>query len=162
ILGDMHAATLRALDRDAGPDHLAQPVDVQGNDVEPPLERVAHGVRPRLGAEETDPELEAAGPDAGLLDGLGEVERVGRRAAEHGAAEVRERRQLAVGEADRDGDDSSADALGAIVEPEPTGEEAIAIRVLDDVTRPDAAHHQGPRHHLAPEIEIAARVGDYG
>src|SRR4030095_203971 len=98
ILGHVQAAALRALHRDAGPDHLAQPVHVERDDVEPLLERLAHALGPWLRTEEPDPELESPRIDAGLRDRFGQMEGVGRRAAEHGTAEVLERRELPIRE----------------------------------------------------------------
>ena len=75
-------ARLRALGGDARADDLAQPVDVERLQAELGLELGAHGLGPRLGAEHADLERELVRADPRLAQALGDVQRVGGRAAQ--------------------------------------------------------------------------------
>ena len=99
---------------------------------------------------------------AGLLDRLRQVERVRGRAAEHRAPEVLEGDELPVREAARHRDHRGAQRLRPVVEAEAAREEAVAVRVLHDVARAHAARPKRPAHHLRPDVEVPARVGDDG
>ena len=148
----------QALGRDAGPAHLREAVEVHGGQAELTIDLGTHRLGPRLAAEEADLELERRGIDPGVLDRLGDDERVGRRRDERLAAEVREQHRLARGEPPRDRDHGRADALGALVEAMAAGEQAVGVGVVDEHARPDARHRHAPRHQLGPRVEVGACV----
>ena len=77
-------------------------------------------LRPRLGAEDACAERQPRG----VLDVVGDRERVARRAAEDLGAQVLEQLRLARGVAARRGDGRAAEPLGAVVQTEAAGEEA--------------------------------------
>ena len=126
------------------------------------LDLAAHRLRPGLGAEDADAQLQGGRVDAQLPHRLGHVQRVRRRAGEHGRAEVLEDHDLALGVAARDRDDRRAEPLGAVVHAEPAGEQAVAVGVVDDVAAPDAGARQRAGADLGPGVDVAQRVADDG
>ena len=100
VLLDVRAvALLDALGGDARPDNLRQPVHVQCRQPELSFDRVAHLFCPRLGAEDPNLQLQAIQADALLGERLGDVERVGRRAAQRLGAHVFQHHHLALAHA---------------------------------------------------------------
>ena len=123
---------LLALARDAGADHLGEPVDVRAHDAEAGVDLASHGLGPRLGAEQRVAEAELVGRHSALAKGLRERQRVARRARYYVRPEILDQHQLALGEAARDGNDRQTQPLAAVMKPEPAGEEPVAVRVVQE------------------------------
>ena len=130
---------LAAFAGDARPDDLRQAVDVDRLDAEPRLDVAAHGVGPRLGAEDADVQRQFAEVDAHAFGDFGDVERVGRRRAQDVRAEILQQRHLPLGAAARQRHHGAAEPLGAVMRAEPAGEQAVAVGVVHDVAGPRAA-----------------------
>ena len=111
---------------------------------------------------EADAQGQVLGSQAAVAGRVGEVHGVGRRAAQGGRAEVAHDLELPLGVAAGDGHDGAAQALGAEVQAEPAGEEAVAVGVLQQVARRHAARGEGPGDQVGPDVEVAARVADRG
>ncbi len=79
---------------DAGPHDFRQAVDVDRLEAQPLLKIAAHRVAPRFGAEEPDPQRRMPQIDPLFQRNLGDVERVGRRGAQHVRPEVAAARSL--------------------------------------------------------------------
>jgi hypothetical protein len=94
-----------------------------------------------------------------LPGAVDEVEEVGRRAADGGHAEILHHHDLPVGVAARDGNDGGAEAFRAVVGAEAAGEQAIAVGVLDDVARVQAAGGEAAHHDLGPHRHVVLGVG---
>src|SRR5262249_29482683 len=131
-------------------------VDVEGRQPECRLDRLAQPLRPRLGAEDAGAEAEARG----FGDVVGDRERVARCATEDLRAEVLEQLCLPRRVPARRRDDRAAEALGAVVETEATGEEAVAVRDVDERAGPGACGRKTTRAAVRPGREVAARIGD--
>src|SRR5581483_7026582 len=56
--------------------------------------------------------------------------------------------------------DGGAEPDAAEMETDAAGEQAIAVRVVHDTALPRAGTIERTRTHLAPEIEVSARVAD--
>ena len=145
---------------DAGSDDLRQPVDVQRGQTERRLELLAHRLRPRLGAEHPDLQRELVHPDARLAQALRDVQRVGRRAAQHLPLQVAQQQRLARRDAAGDRDRQRAERLGALMEAEPAREQSVPVGVVHDHAGAHARHRHAARHHLRPDVEVVLRVGD--
>ena len=157
VLVDVRAAQpFEALGRYAGADDLREPVVVDRGDVERFLDRAADPLRPRLGAADRRAELQARH----VHDVLADRERVARRAAEDLAAEVLEQLRMARRVAARGRDDGAAEPLGAVVEPEPAGEEAVPVRDVDERPGPAAGGRDRASAAVGPEGDVVARVRD--
>src|SRR5205807_9774611 len=115
-------------------DDLREAVHVDRTDVERLLDCAAHALGPRLSAEEAGAELQPAG----VLDVVGDGERVARRAAEDLRAEVFEQLRLARRVPARRGHDSAAEALGTVMEPEAAGEQAVPVCNVHERAGPSA------------------------
>ena len=76
--------------------------------------------------------------DAHVLGDLGDVERVGRRGAQHVGAEILQQRDLPLGAAAGHRHDRAAEPLGAVMRAEAAGEQAVAVGVVHDVAGPRA------------------------
>ena len=147
---------LRALGRDARPHHLGEAVDVERGQPERALDRLAQSLRPRFRAEDAGAEAQARG----LGDVIGDRERVARRTAEDLSTEILEQLRLPRRVAAGRGDDGATEPLGAVVEAEPAGEEAVAVSDVDDGARPCSRRRQCPRAAVGPGGEVGTRVGD--
>src|SRR6185312_1565579 len=128
ILVHVRAALLLALERDARAEDLREAVDVERSDSECPFDLRAEGLRPGLGP--VDPRAQTE--PAAVLDVVGDGQRVARGAAENLGAEVLEQLNLPGGVASRGRDDRAAETLGAVVQPQAAGEEAVAVGDVDD------------------------------
>ena len=96
----------------------------------------------------------------GLGDVVGDRERVARRAAEDLRAEILEQLRLARRVAAGSGDDGAAEPLGAVVEAEAAGEEAVAVGDVDDGARPGPRRGERAGAAVRPGGEVGARVRD--
>jgi hypothetical protein len=60
------------------------------------------------------------------------------------------------------GNDRGADQLGAVMEAEAAGEQAVAEGDLDDVVLGDPGGGDHPGHQVGPGLDIVAGVADHG
>src|SRR5437764_6518489 len=111
---------------------------------------------PRLGAEDAGAEAEARR----LGDVVGDRQRVARRAAEDRRAEILEQLRLPRRVATRSGDDRAAEPLGSVMDAEAAGEEAVAVRDMNDGARPGSRRRERAGAAVRPRREIGARVAD--
>ena len=126
------------------------------------LDVAAHGVGPRLGAEDAGVQRQLADVDAHAVGDLGDVERVGRRGAQDVGAEVLQQRDLPLGAAAGQRHHGAAEPLGAVVRAETAGEQAVAVGVVHDLAGPRAHAGEAARHQVGPQIEVAFGVADDG
>ena len=162
IVGHVQTLARLALAGHAGTDDLGQSVDVVRRRPERALEGAPQPLGPRLGAIEAVTQTEGARITALRRKRLGDVQRERGCGAEPGGPQVLQQQDLARGVAGRRGDDAEADALGAVVEAQAAGEQAVAERVLQRVARAGAGAHEHARHHLAPDVQVARRVAHDG
>ena len=158
VLGDVHAGAALALAGHARPGELGEPVVVGGHHRQPGLDLRAHLLAAGLGAEHAQPQLEARGLDAVLLQHLADVQRVGRRGDEDRGAEVLHDLDLARRVAGADGHDRDAGLLQPVVQAEPPGEHAVAEGDLGDVAAVRADGDGEAADQLGPGLEVGARV----
>ena len=111
---------------------------------------------------EADPDGQVRGAQAAVAGGVTQVHGVGGRAAQGRGAEVAHDLELPLGVAAGDGHDRAAQALGAEVQAQAAGEEAVAVGVLQQVAGPDAAGGQRTSDEVAPHLDVGARVADGG
>jgi hypothetical protein len=116
---------------------------------------------PRLAAEDAHLECQVVGAEARLGDRLADAQRIGGRGEQRLRAQVVQERDLPRGHAARHRDDGRAEALGALVEAQPAGEQPVAVGVVDDHPRVHAGHPQAAGHELGPRLEVRARVADH-
>ena len=140
-----------ALAGDARTDHLGEPVVVGGRYAPALLYAGAQRVAARLGTEQAEAQGKAVA-HSGLLDRFAQVQRIRRRADEHGGAEVLHELDLARGVAGGVRPDERADALQPVVQAKAAGEHAVAEGHLGDVARHDPGGRRQPRHQLGPGV----------
>ncbi len=162
VLLQVHPAARGAFAADAGPDHLRQAVVVEGEDVELVLDLAAHVLGPGLAAEVPEAERERARVDAELAGRVGDGQRVTRGADQDLRVEVADDVDLPPGVAGCCRDDRRADALDAVVQPEPAREKAVAEGDLAGVLGPQPAGDQEARAEIGPGPHVLRRVGDKG
>ena len=161
VLEDVQARAVDAVAADAGAGDLGEAVDVVRDEAGGLLDLAAHLLGPGLGAEEAVPERHLlAEVDALLLPLVEDVQKVGRRARDRRDAEVLHQHDLAVGVAAGDREDGAAVGLGAVVQPQAAGEEAVAVGDLDDVVRRHAAHREAAHHAVLPDLDVVPGVRD--
>ncbi|KAF5044521.1 hypothetical protein DSECCO2_490890 [anaerobic digester metagenome] len=156
----MEAVVLRALKRHPRAVHLREPVTVVGLHPEAPLELHPHVLRPGFRPEYAG--LECIKRLSHRFGHFGEVEGVTWRAVDGGHPEVLDHLDLAAGVSRCARDHRHADLLGAVVEPETAGEEAVVDRVLKDIVYPETDHRHIPRYQVRPVVEILPGVADDG
>ncbi len=155
-------ARLDALGGDPGADHLAEPVEVHRRATPQGLQLRAHRLGPRLGSEEAVGEPDVARVHPLLEHALPDVQREGGRAGEPVGAKILEEQDLAQGVAGGHRHHREPHVLGAVVEAEAAGEEAVAVGDLHELAGLCAGGGQRTRHHLAPHLEVAPGVADHG
>jgi hypothetical protein len=57
-------------------------------------------------------------------------------------------------------DDRRAQRLRAVMRAQSAGEQAVAVGVLDDIARVQAARRKAAHHHVGPDLHVLLRVGD--
>src|SRR5215218_8618405 len=159
VVEDVQAALrLPALHRDPGADHLGEAVDVTGVEVAPRLlDLLPQALGPRLGAENAVLELDFS---AGFGRALREQVAEGRCTADPAGAEVGQELDLEGGVAARRGDGGRPEPLHAVVEPQPSGEEPIAVGDVNDVLRRRAGAADRAGVDVSENLDVGARVGD--
>ena len=162
VLPDVRAVLgLDALAGDARPDHLRQAVDVDGVHVERLLDLVAHGVGPRLGAEQAHLQAAAAGVDLDAAELVQQRQHVGRRHHDDVGLEVAHQLDLTLRHAAGHRDDGAAQPLGAVVGAQPAGEQAVAIGDVDLHARPGAGGAQRAGDDVGPHVDVALGVAHH-
>jgi hypothetical protein len=139
---------------------ISEAEDVRRADAEARVDLCAHVLGPRLGAESREAQADLVRGDAAFLEGLREQQRVTRRAGDQVRAKVLDQRQLPLGHPARDRDDVQAERLASSVQPEASGEEAVAVRVVEGHPRLGACHCQRACVDTGKEIEVITRVAD--
>ena len=114
----------------ARPDDLGQAVEIDRLDARAALRDRGASRRSTARRRRCRAAAAACGCRRPSFGDLGDVERVGRRRAEHVRAEVLQQRHLPLGHAAGDRHDGAAEPLGAVVHAEPAGEQAVAIGVV--------------------------------
>ena len=146
-----------AVRSDAGAGDLGQAVNVVSLDVQTLLDLLSHLIGPGLrtvdGASQRDL-IDAAA----FLQGFGDVQKIGRRAADDGRLAVDEHIDEFLGVAGTHRDDQRAEFLRAVVSAETTGEEAVAIGDQDDIVTGDTGHGHGTGHAFRPDVDVLAGV----
>ena len=134
ILPDVQAILgLDAFLRDAWPHDFGQAVNVDGVHVEGLFDLLAHGVGPRLRAEDADLQRTFARVETLASELVEDRQHVGRCDHDDRWLEVLDQRHLALRHAAGDRNDGAAEPLGAVVGAKPAGEEAVAIGDVQDV-----------------------------
>ena len=156
ILVDVGAVLALALKRNARTCDLGQTVYVTRVDAEGLLDVFAHLLRPRLCAEDAGTELDVlAGNEPRIADGLAEIRRIGRCAAEDGRAHLLHHHELTLGVAGGHGNDHRAEVGRALMRTETAGEQTVAVADLNDVVLIRAGSGEGTGDHLRPDVHIA-------
>ncbi len=162
ILPDRRAVLgLGAFLADAGADHLRQAVAIDGDQAEAALDLRPHALAPRLRPADRDAQAAVAGAHPLALDLVGDRQQVGGRRRDDVRAEVGDQPGLALGEAAGDRDDGAAQRLGAVVEAEAAGEQAVAIGVVQLVGRPAAGGADRARHDRRPHRDVGPAVAHH-
>ena len=160
ILEDVRPGLALAFHRHARADDFRQPVDVVGLDAAVGLDAPAHGFGPRLGAEDAGAQRQFLDVHAQLRRLVNQVQEIAGRAADGRDTEILHHHQLALGVAAGDRDDRRAQRLGAVMRPQPAGEQAVAVGVLDDVPLMQPAGGEAAQHDVGPDLDVLLRVGD--
>ena len=161
ILIDVHAVLFQALESHARAANFGQAVDIQRVDAKQFLNALTHFLRPRLGAEAAGPELEFRQGDARIADGLAQIQRIGRRAAQHGDAQFLNHHNLTLGVAAGHGNDRCAQPSRALMRAKAAGEQAVTICNLHDIVRAAASGGDGARHQFRPYLHIVLGIAGY-
>ncbi len=158
ISPDVDAVLLGALGEQRSGE-LRRSVDIVRLDAGDLLDAVAHLLRPGLRSQDGRPEPGVlVDVDPHLLRGLSKMQHVGGSAADRRDLEVLDELYLPLGVADRCRDHSSADALRAVVQPEPAGEQPVSVADLDNILAAQTDRAQRSRHRQRPVVEVVLRV----
>ena len=161
VLPDVQAVLrLDALVGDARPHHLRQAVDVDGVHGEGVLDLAAHGVRPRLGAEDADLQRRRARVDAAGAELVEDRQHVARRHHDDVRREVLQKLHLPLGHAAGHRDDRAAEPLRPVVGAEAAGEQAVAVGDVHLHAGPAAARADRAGDDVGPDLEVALRIAD--
>ena len=158
VLPEVQAVLLFALDGDARPADFAHTIDVKGLDGQAFLDGFAHVFRPGLRAEDSGLKRQRGRVDARVPEGLAQIAGVGRGAGQMGGLEILHQHDLAGGVPAGHGDHGRAHALGAAVNPDAPGEQAVAIGVVDDGVLVGAGPGEPPGHTFGPHGQIVVGI----
>src|SRR6266446_2984205 len=151
-------ADLHALHGHPGADDLAETVAVHRAKPPQRFDLTAHGLGPRLRAENSVAHADRARIQALLAHGLRDVERERRRARQSLRMEILKEQDLPESVARGDGEHGHAHVLGPVVDAQTSREEPVAVGVVDQVPRLGAREGERAGHDLPPHLEIAPRV----
>ena len=160
VLENVQPGLVRALDGHTRADDLREAVDVVRLDAAVRLDVPAHRLGPGLRAENARAQRQLLDVHAQFAGPLDQVDEVAGRAADGGDVEVLHDHDLPVGVAAGDRDDRRAERLRAVMRAEAAGEQAVAVRVLDDVAGMQPAGGETAHHHARPDVHVLLRVGD--
>ena len=150
------------LDGHARAEDLGQAVNVQGVEAEALFNLLTHAFGPGFRPENPHPELGLGEVHPHFLAHLRQIQGEGRGAADDGGAEVLDEHDLAAGLAAGYRDDRGAQPLGAIVDSQAAGKQAIPVSHVDDIAPVGAAGGQGPGHQLGPGFQVPLGIGHGG
>jgi hypothetical protein len=102
------------------------------------------------------------GIDALALELVEDREHVGRGHHDQVRLEVDDQPHLPLGHPAGDGNHRAAEPLGAIVRPEPAGEEPVPIGDVNAVAGPSASSPDRACADVGPHVDVAPRVADDG
>ena len=102
------------------------------------------------------------GIDALTAEFVQHRQHVGGRDGDDVGLEVGDELHLPFRHAARNRDHRHAEPLGAVVQPEPAREQAVAIGVVQLHAAPAARGADRARHHLGPHLDVALGVADHG
>ena len=158
----MHALLLGALAGHARAGDFRQAVNIVGLDGQGLFNLPAHFLGPGLGAKDADAHPQALRVDALVPHRLADVHGVAGGAAQNVRAVVLENLHLAVCVAGGHGNHRGAQLLGAVVEAQAAGEQAVAIADVDEVLVGAAAAHNGAGGAAGPDVQVVLGVGHHG
>ena len=138
--------------------HLTEAVNIKAVDMEDIFNLSAHLLRPGLRTVDARLQLHAVHKPC-LLDGLGQVEGVGRGAGEGCGSEILHAHHLSLGIPRRHGNGHSSQLHSAIVEPHTSREKPVPVTDVDAVLACKAGHSEGPGHALTPHLHVILCVG---
>ena len=161
VLVHVHAVLVFAFEGHAGAAHFREAVDVVGLDAHGVLDVLAHLLGPGLGAEDAGLQRDLVRRVAGLLQGFAQVSRVGRGAAEDGGLHVQHELELALGVAGAHGQGQAARFMGAAVQAQAAGEQAVAVADLAHIVGGAAGRHDGPGAAVVPQVHVVLGVIDH-
>ena len=156
VLVDVQARAFQAL-----PGHardLAQAVVVRGLNAQALLDLAARLLGPGLRAEKAEAQAQSSLVDAHLVEGVGQVQGVARGADQGRGPVVLHDGDLAPSVAAGAGDDRRADELGAGMDAEGAGEQAVVEGDLHGVVLGHAAGREDARGQLGPAAHVARGV----
>ena len=90
-----------------------------------------------------------------------QMQKVGGRAADGRHLEIFHHHDLPVGIAAGDGNHRRPQRLGAVMGPQSSREQAVAVSVLNNVAAAQAARRERPHHGVGPDADVVLRVGDH-
>ena len=122
---------------------------------------MAHLLRPRLRPEGSYPQLEFLARQSRVADGVRQIQRIRRRAAQHRRPEVVHQRDLLFRVARRHGDYRCPDVLRARMRSQSARKQSVAIRHLEDVRLVRPVGREGPRQAFLPHRQVLARIAHH-
>ena len=146
---------------DTRPHDFRQTIAIDCLDTETLVEFRAHRLTPGLGSEEADLQLPRTDIVAVPISLFGNVECIGGCRAQETGAEVPEQCDLTAGGTPGDRHHRTSEALGTIVGPEATSEQAITQGIVHEIAGTGAGTDHGPGHETTPQIQILHGVADY-
>ena len=158
VFVDVRAILLGAFVADARAHDLAQTIEVIAFEAQAVLDLRTHILRPGLGAERADPQVDLVLGNPDLLHRFGQVEGVRRGTGDARDAEVADQAGVLLGVAGRGGHDRRTHHLHTVVGTQAAREQAVAIRDGEGVLTAYAIGGQTARHTLAPDADVLAGI----
>ena len=119
---------------------------------------MAHVLRPGFRSEDTYLQLELFAGQAGILDGIRQIERIRRCAAKHRRTEIMHQGDLFLRISARHRDDGSTDILSTGMRPQSAGEQSVSVGDVEEVGTARTVGREGARQAFGPCREVLARI----
>ena len=139
-------------------DHFAQAINIHRIDVHALLDGAAHLVGPGLGAKDAQAQRTGGRVQALALHFVGDGQHVAGRDHDDVGREVGDELHLAFGLAAAEGHDGQAQALGAVMRAQTTGEQAVAVAHMHQIAGPGSGRAHAARDTVRPGVDIVLRV----
>ena len=141
--------------------HLGQAVYVGGIDATTRLNRLTHGIGPRLRPKNTEPQFERRGIDALPLDFVGNIQHIRWRNHDDVRLEIAQKLHLLLGLATRHRNHGTAQLLGAVMRSESASKKPITVRDLYTIPRAPTGCLNRARDAGCPMINIVFGITDH-
>ena len=140
---------------------LRQPIDIDRIETHALLDRLAHGARPGLGAEDAHFQRRLPRIQSTPFEFFSQRQHVGRRHHDDARFKIDNQLHLLFGLPTRHGHHRTTEPFRAVVRAQTPGEQAVAIGHVHNVPRTPTRGIDRSRDELGPDINVLFGIADH-